>query len=262
MDVETRKSLEELRREVQRDRRRLDAKRLGLMYLFQPDGHPARQQIWRDYSGYQEGCRGWFEPGRWLCGFATPNEDQSDVEYCDVFFDTWGEKGFEKFKEHACEIASLLEDAGYQATQFAPRTATLAEALFQLSRKSKTLEWEENEEPGHPETKSRIARLNDVYDQTESLLACVLETSSPAGRKKRPAHRPSDTNPAADAKIGNAWIRGRNSGEFHRYADLADVLKRDVAEVKAAADRDRHRRPDVWAARKRTPRRKKSVKSE
>lgn len=76
------------------------------------------------------------------------------------------------------------------------------------------------------------------------------------GKRKRPAHRPPDTDATADTMIGDAWLHGRNSGQFVAYRDLANELKRDETEVREAIDRDRHRRPDVWRQR-RKPRRKK-----
>ena len=80
----------------------------------------------------------------------------------------------------------------------------------------------------------------------------------PTRKPKRPAHRPPDTDTKSDAKIADTWLQKRNSGECRAYSDLAGVLKREVAEVKEAIDRDRKRRPEVWAANQRKPRRKKS----
>jgi len=81
-----------------------------------------------------------------------------------------------------------------------------------------------------------------------------------AAQKKRAAHRPPDTDAKDDAKIGDAWLTGRIGRDFHKYDDLARELGRDVEKVREALDRDRKRRPEVWHAKRRIPRRNKSVK--
>lgn len=188
MDAETRASIEALRDEVRRDRRRLDAKSLGLVFLFQPDSHPMRHEVWKDLTGYPGGTAGWFSPGEWLCVITVPNEDNTDVESVSVFVDHNNPKASEKLKEHACEVASILEDAGHPTPKFSGRAAALAEALFQLNQIRKTLSWEKNEQPGHPETKSRIARIRDVFGETERFLGAMLTTSKmPRGTSARKA---------------------------------------------------------------------------
>lgn len=82
----------------------------------------------------------------------------------------------------------------------------------------------------------------------------------PRSPKKRAAHRPPDTNAKDDAKVGDAWLRGRNSRDFRTYDDLAREMGRDEQIVREAIDRDRKRRPEVWRSKRKTPRRNKSVK--
>lgn len=189
MDAETRDGIEKLRKEVFRDRRRLDAQSLGLMFLFQAESHPNRQMLWRDLTSYPGGSADWFLQENWLCGIAVPNADRTDVDYCDVFFSGIHQKAIEKFREHACEIASLFEDAGLRTSGLTCREGTLARYLFEFNRDSNSLEWEENEQPGHPETKSRIARLHDVFGHTESLLRSLLATSFQNSQQPKPRQR-------------------------------------------------------------------------
>ncbi len=55
-------------------------------------------------------------------------------------------------------------------------------------------------------------------------------------------------------------MRGSEGGtvvSFRKYEDLARALGRDETQIREAIDRDRHRRPEVWHAKRRHPRRKK-----
>lgn len=112
--------------------------------------------------------------------------------------------------------------------------------------------------PDVPKRKTEAAADDKSEARIVASIADLLEKPKRATRKtKRPAHRPPDTDTKSDAKIADTWLQKRNSGECRAYNDLAGVLKRDVAEVKEAIDRDRKRRPNVWAANKRKARRKK-----
>lgn len=105
----------------------------------------------------------------------------------------------------------------------------------------------------------------ETQDMKRLVAALAAVTENKPKKKKRnstrPAHRPVDTDLKADEKDANEWLRGRNSGEFRFYNDMARKQSRDVGPLKDALDRDRHRRPEVWTA-KRKPRRKKAVKSD
>ncbi len=184
MDAETRLSIENLRREVLRDRRRFDAKSLGLLFLWQPLTLPHRfqQLIWQDdqrlaVAGLEPG---WFPPGEWLCSMYSPLDVGGEIAWWNVYFDGVSYREvFPKFAEHAREISALLEDLGWTGSLPICPEARFVEALFERSRNSNTLVWEENEQPGHPETKSHIARLKDVYNNTECFLGELLESFGP-----------------------------------------------------------------------------------
>lgn len=218
MDAETREGIEKLRNEISRDRRRLNSQSLGLMFLFQADSHPNRQMLWRDLTGYPGGRADWFLQDNWLCGFAVPNANQTNVDYCDVFFDGINQKAIEKFREHACEIASLFEDAGLRTFGSMCREGTLARYLFEFNRDSNSVEWEENEQPGRPETKSRIARLKDVYEHAETLLRSVLETSTPDAPNPISPLAPK-TEASETAAGGRCNPEGMPSGELRNLME-------------------------------------------
>ena len=182
MDTETRQRIDDLRRDVQRDRDRFNAKALGLRFLCQPDSHPHRGMVWVDDPGYSGGPVGWTPHwtrygGVWLCPIYVPNEDRTDVVSYEVFFDGIKEEACRKFRQHACEVAALLQRLGCALSVSICRESELVRTLFERNRTE--LHWEENEEPGHPETKSHIARLKDIYGHTESFLIDLLDEFAP-----------------------------------------------------------------------------------
>jgi hypothetical protein len=187
MDNETRQRIDDLRRDVQRDRDRLNAKTLGLRFLGQPVSHPHRGMIWRDDPGYPGGPAGWTPRwsrfgGVWLCPIYVPNQDRSDVFSYDVFLDDINEEVCRKFRQHACEVAALLERLGCELSVGICRESELVRTLFERNRTE--IHWEENEEPEHSETKSLIGRLKDIYGHTEKFLSDLLEEFTPISPKQ------------------------------------------------------------------------------
>ncbi len=177
-DAETWQQIGSLRKDVRRDRDRHNASSLGLMFLDQPASHPYRIQplIWTEPSYFGEAK--WLPPvGEWLCAIGAPTQDGTDHVCYHVFFDGVNEAACRKFREHACEIAALSERLGYSTDVLLSPEEVLVRTLFSLDQTE--LLWEKNEQPGHPETKSRIARLKDVYGLTEMFLAVLLELYVP-----------------------------------------------------------------------------------
>jgi hypothetical protein len=182
MDAETRQRIDDLRRDVQRDRDRFNAKTLGLRFLGQPVSHPHRGMVWKDDPGYLGGPAGWTPHwsrfgGVWLCLIHVPNQDRSDVFSYEVFLDDINEEVCRKFRQHACEVAALLERLGCELSVGICRESELVRTLFERNRTE--FHWEENEEPEHPETKSLIGRLTDIYWHTESFLLDLLDEFTP-----------------------------------------------------------------------------------
>lgn len=121
--------------------------------------------------------------GVWLCPIYVPNQDRSDVFSYDVFFDDINEEVCRKFRQHACEVAALLERLGCELGVGICRESELVRTLFERNRTE--LQWEENEEPEHPETKSLIGRLKDIYGHTETFLSDLLEEFTPTSPEQR-----------------------------------------------------------------------------
>ena len=147
MDTETRQRIDDLRRDVQRDRDRFNAKTLGLRFLGQPVSHPHRGMIWMDDPGYLGGPAGWTPRwsrfgGVWLCPIYVPNQDRSDVFSYDVFLDDINEEVCRKFRQHACEVAALLERLGCELSVGICRESELVRTLFERNRTE--IHWEEN----------------------------------------------------------------------------------------------------------------------
>lgn len=263
IDAETWRRIDNLRLEVQRDRDRLNASSLGLMFLFQPDEHPHRQMLWTDLSYYPGGEAKWRDPvGRWVCGIVAQVRPNSELDYLDVFFDRPDDEACQKFCQHACEVSVLLQRVGYECEGRLSRKARFVRRLFDLFRDE--LEWEKNEEPGRPQTKTAIARLKDVYLQTESVLTTIVESFSPtkggkpAQKALRPPHRPPDTDAVEDARIGDKWLQRRVAGPRISINEFATLHGLDSTETHLALGRDKKRRRAEWAAN--PPAGKKSVK--
>jgi len=97
-------------------------------------------------------------------------------------------------------------------------------------------------------TLEHIAGLDDfqTYAFVEAALQRRKATSRRSGRetaehqpvnRKKHRGRPADTDPGADKRIYDAW----KSGQYKRYADLAQVLKLREKDVARAIDRHRKR---------------------
>ena len=114
-----------------------------------------------------------------------------------------------------------------------------------------------------------MAVIEDLELQSEiairHLLAQIPATLPPSGKggkkrpaKKRPAHRPSDTDHMRDAAIGDKWLTKRVSGSRISIAEFARLHGIDEVETRYALGRDKKRRRTIWAAQ--PPAGKKSVK--
>lgn len=111
----------------------------------------------------------------------------------------------------------------------------------------------------------REEQRQQEYQARLSELANAIASALPQRARKRRLNKPKDEKAKEqqrldDAKRGDAWLTGRNSGRFVTYNDMATVHRIELWDLRASLDRDRHKRPDVWRTKKK-PRRKKSVKA-
>ncbi len=166
-----RKEIETIRDKIRRDRILMPGQNATLMFLAQTPGHPYPLKIWSqgipDFAHLEQAGipPTWMKPvgdcsGRYQCW----TEDGVDLACYDVFF-----SGYDLAKKRFWQRASacgelLLPEADIPTSEF-------IKALFEFCRLHKRLKWEVNEQPGHPETRRRVAWLNDVYE----VAACFLD---------------------------------------------------------------------------------------
>ena len=134
------------------------------------------------------------------------------------------------------------------------RAATAGD-LVRSSTREKTESWEQRRE----------AQRQQEFQETLGLLADAIASRVERRKKKRTTKtRQTEQSKAEqrreDAKRGDEWLRGRNSGQYVTYNDMAVTKGIELWDLKPSLDRDRHYRADVWAAKKK-PRRKKAVKT-
>jgi hypothetical protein len=209
MDAETRQRIEDVRRDVRRDRDRLDAKLLGLLFLWQPKTHPHPDMLWSWYSIPCVAEEGWYQPGgqsgeQFLCTINGVTQDDSEDAAYHVFFEGGNKEACAKWRQHACEVAGLLERLGIPNILAVWRECELVRTLFELNRNANKLVWTENEQPGHPETKSHVATLTDVYGATESFLSMLLAEIDVAAAKPATVHvwHEADACPPSEYSAG------------------------------------------------------------
>ncbi len=237
MDADMRQSINDLRKDLKRDRNRLFAGTLGLKFVSQPKTHPHPQELW-DHRMPALGCEsGWFSAGDRLCDIFGPTQDEDDIVHYDVFFDGDNAEACSKYKQHACEAdefwrrgaAQLFEDDG-------PRIGCeyLILVLFDRNLSAGKLLWSENEQPGHPETKSRIACLGDVYLETERFLSELLnsfDSTSPV-LKSPPTSLVDAIEHSADdsgkAKGASSKPQSRIAGRSRKAARAATLVEQAV----------------------------------
>jgi hypothetical protein len=166
-DADMRERIKKLCMEVQSYRDRFP--RTGLTFVWQSQTHPMRGKLWNPklrwpYSKWQDPI------GDWLCETDLPIEKEVH-ERCQVFFwEYYGEpEPFAKFKQHANEIAVLLQRVGTP-----PGREQLVRELFERNLAAKPEFWGKNEQPGHPETYSRVIKLDDAFGATEVFLTGLL----------------------------------------------------------------------------------------
>jgi hypothetical protein len=118
----------------------------------------------------------------------------------------------------------------------------------------------------------RERRQQDQQDQLDATLKAVAVAVADAiasrvdppkkkrAKQSRQAEKSKAEQRREDAERGDEWLRGRNSGQYLTYKDMAETQRIEWWDLRASLDRDRHHRADVWSAMKK-PRRKKSVKS-
>lgn len=214
MDAGTRKSIEVLRNDLKRDRNKFFAAALGLRFVWQPKTHPLPQMLW-DRQVVAGGCfLSWLPAGDWLCGIVGPTQDGKDFCHYDVFFDGDNAEACSKFKQHACEAdefwrrdaAQLLEDDVHRIG-----CEYLILLLFERNLSAGKLLWNENEQPGHPETKSRIACLKDVYSETERFLSELLESfDSTVPISEEPVDQQDKARDELDRYVEGLTMRTKN----------------------------------------------------
>lgn len=246
-----REEIELLREQVHRDRILLAAQDARLLFLPLCD-HPYPGKIWTeglpDFAYLESAgvAAHWSKPlgdslGRMLCR----TEDGAEF----VPYD-WYSRGNDRAKQGFEQIVSvaaalLVPDAD------SPRELEFLKQLFEFSRSHKLLKWEVNEQPGHPETRRRIAWLHDVYATVVLLLNAKLESLLPANlntgqrddddeppRQKSKRGRPPKYDWRNDRKLAKAWVSGQYNNSVEKLGKAFGLSK---GEAQAALDRDRKR---------------------
>jgi len=109
------------------------------------------------------------------------------------------------------------------------------------------------------------ARRQEAFQESLGAIADAIASRIERPPKKRKpknleAKRSKAEQRREEEKCGDEWLRGRNCGQYVKYADMAKAKGLELWDLNASLDRDRHYRADVWAANKK-PRRKKAVKT-
>ena len=164
---ETAQVLHELWNDVKRDRDRLAAaKSLTLRFVWQPRKHTYQGQLWWQH-GYYEFA--WADAGTFFGNENLPTEDKGETYPCQIYL-VGEDEACIAFMRHSRETVAILERvSGGRA-----KNLNWAEWLF--SSCADELAWDDNEEPGRPETWSQVAELTDVLDWTGKRIKLLLDT--------------------------------------------------------------------------------------
>lgn len=176
IDADTRQRVDDLRREVLRDRDRLNTASLRLRFVSQPETHPFQGMLW-DHRAAGNFVSGWISPGSWMCGITLPTQNGDSFARYQVFIDDLNDEACSKLKQHGNEVAALLRRLGAEATK--EQETQLFRELFEVHRLTNTLIWSVNEELGRPETCSCVATIPDVFQAIANFLAELLSVSGP-----------------------------------------------------------------------------------
>ncbi len=218
IDADTRQRVDDLRREVLRDRDRFNAASLRLRFLSQPETHPFQGMLWNHRAaGMFES--GWISPGSWLCGITLPTQNGDSFARYQVFIDDLNEEACSKLKQHGNEVAALLRRLGAEATK--EQETQLFRELFEVHRLTNTLIWAVNEELGRPETRSCVATVPDVFQATATFLGALLDVSGLADPRSSSDSLPSEQagSDKDNKKLGDAdWIRDAGQSPPTDYA--------------------------------------------
>lgn len=118
----------------------------------------------------------------------------------------------------------------------------------------------QSDAPNQPELSLEVKAIKEsLASLSGELKAHAAQPQKKPSTKNCPAHRPADTDFKKDAQNGDGWLYGRNSGDYRSYQDMATAKNVDVEGLKLSIDRDRKRRPEIWAEQRRPPRRKNDV---
>ncbi|GDY10413.1 hypothetical protein LBMAG52_39010 [Planctomycetia bacterium] len=213
VDVESWNEMDELRKEVRRHRRRLAAGLLSLKFVWQRDPHPRKGQLWSpgiDVPGVFSSKPGW-EPAGQLLTLATLSANANLApDVCQVFL-TWAdEETYSVFRGDLREMGDLMQRFG-RRRDWVENVSGVSSTLFTIF--ADELIWSDNEEPGQPATRSRVAELCDVYSHVENYLGLTLKlfvptSSTGAGAKAKSVSQsgaPPDGDPDQLATTANEW---------------------------------------------------------
>lgn len=181
MDADTRQTIEELRREVLRDRDKFSAASHGLRFVWQPMTHPHPGMLWDHRTAAMRFESGWMPAGSWLCGITLPTQKGDDLADYQVYIQYINERACSKLIQHGNEMAALLRRLG--AKPMREQETQLFRELFEVNRLANTLLWTDNEEPGRPTTRSCVATVPDVFQAIATFLGALLDVFSPVDPK-------------------------------------------------------------------------------
>ena len=177
--------------DVERDPRRLaGTDSLRLRFVWQPTTHPHRGKLWRATNLYLEPLVWeWSDSGFPLVSMPLElKPGDGEPKPCQVHFAA--ELSHEQseaeieFQKHLREATNVFHRM-FRANSGLPegdRELCLF-ALFHIF--CDDLSWEGNEEPGRPETRSRIAELPNVYEKLEWLLRRRIQALGKRNDTKR-----------------------------------------------------------------------------
>lgn len=222
LDADTSRRLDVLLKDMERDRDRLEgAKDLSMRFVWYPKTHPHQGELWPSstMAGYYAAIGidlnstndAWLLAGEYFEFLHLPvytggdPSESLDGEYaaCNVYLKSNGfadlvvrNEACREFEKHAREARALIARVGGDDIL----SNGFVSGLYYWFLGRDQLTWENNEQPGHPETRTRVAELKDVYAQTMLAIPGILEASG-NGEMRRPQGTRQNLKGEAKAKI-------------------------------------------------------------
>ena len=277
--------------DVERDPRRLaGTDSLRLRYVWQPQTHPYHEKLWWS-NPYDPLKSSWSHCGQPLASMLLELEPGSEPYPCRVYFaavlSVEKNEAEVEFRKHIREASNLLHRVmSYKSDSPVGDSDFCLHALFNIF--GNDLSWEDNEEPGRPETWSQVVELPQIYEKLEWLLNRVIQKLDAKQGPKRKRRQPDGTKiiPLTGkqtealslfgelqgnyTKIGKRMGIGRKGAEQHvktAYKKLGETLvKKSPKTTSLPTDKDGQANVSIGsegqAQIRRNPRKSKPVRDD